>query len=376
MNPSMSASTVSFRRVSKAFGEVDVLVDFDLEVHAGEFLVLLGESGSGKSTALRILAGLETASSGAVFIGGRDVTLVAPKDRDVAMVFQSYALYPHMSVRHNIGYPLKVRGLGKPEIEKAVRHAAAQVQMEDLLDRLPKALSGGQRQRVALARALVRQPSVCLMDEPLSNLDAKLRARMRTELKQVQQSLGLTTLYVTHDQVEAMTLAHRVALLDQGVLQQLDTPERIYNEPANLFVAGFVGSPPMNLMAGALVDGEFRHAAFRLPLPCCAGTGDSVLGLRPEDCELAQGRAVPAGHCSFPAAIFAVELMGDHRLVTLQVGKDTVCVRADKHFNATGNTTVMFAPERAHVFDARTGQRRSSRLRLPTRSICTQTGLA
>ena len=228
---------VSFDKVQKSYGAVRVLEELNLQVQSGEFLVLLGASGSGKTTALRILSGLETATEGRVRIGDRDVTDVLPKYRDISMVFQSYALYPHKTVGENIGFPLKVRKVNPVEREVAVREAAAQVQLDQLLHRYPRELSGGQKQRVALARAIIRRPSVFLMDEPLSNLDAKLRGHMRAELKHMQQNLGITTIYVTHDQVEAMTLAHRVAILEKGVLQQLDTPAKIYNDPANLFVA-------------------------------------------------------------------------------------------------------------------------------------------
>ena len=256
--------TVRLDKVAKSFGTVKVLHDLDLDVAEGEFLVLLGASGSGKTTALRMIAGLETVTSGVITIAGRDVTNVLPKNRDVAMVFQSYALYPHKTVAENIGYPLKIRGLAQAERDAAVRDVAAQVQLGALLDRYPRQLSGGQRQRVALARAMVRRPKAFLMDEPLSNLDAKLRGHMRAELKHMQHSLGITTIYVTHDQVEAMTLAHRVALLEDGKLMQLDTPRTIYNDPANLFVAGFIGSPPMNMMRGALEDGSFVKQSVKI----------------------------------------------------------------------------------------------------------------
>ena len=243
--------TVRLDKVAKSFGPVKVLHELDLDVKDGEFLVLLGASGSGKTTALRMIAGLETTTSGTITIAGRDVTHILPKYRDVAMVFQSYALYPHKTVAENIGYPLKVRKLPKPEMEARIKDVADQVQLGPYLARYPRQLSGGQRQRVALARAMVRRPKVFLMDEPLSNLDAKLRGHMRAELKHMQHQQGVTTIYVTHDQVEAMTLAHRVALLEGGKLQQLDTPSKIYNDPANLFVAGFIGSPPMNIVHGS-----------------------------------------------------------------------------------------------------------------------------
>src|SRR5215203_2501346 len=249
--------TIVLDAISKSFGAVEVLRTLSLEVKTGEFLVLLGASGSGKTTALRMIAGLETVSSGRILIGGRNVTDVLPKNRDVAMVFQSYALYPHKTVFDNIAYPLAIRRLPRSEIEANVVDVARQVQLDKLLDRYPRQLSGGQRQRVALARAIVRRPAAFLMDEPLSNLDAKLRGHMRAELKHMQHTLGITTIYVTHDQIEAMTLAHRVALLERGVLQQLDTPEEIYNYPANLCVAQFIGSPPMNVIQGSLEGTHF-----------------------------------------------------------------------------------------------------------------------
>ena len=258
---------VTFNKIAKSFGPVRVLEELSLDVAPGEFLVLLGASGSGKTTALRILSGLETASSGNILIGDRDVTDVLPKYRDVSMVFQSYALYPHKTVAENIGFPLKVRKVPKDQQEAAIRDAAAQVQIDQLLDRYPRQLSGGQRQRVALARAMVRRPSVFLMDEPLSNLDAKLRGHMRAELKHMQSTLGTTTIYVTHDQIEAMTLAHRVAILERGVLQQLDTPAKIYNDPANLFVAQFIGSPPMNVVHGSLDGSTFQTRGGKVEVP-------------------------------------------------------------------------------------------------------------
>ena len=237
------ARRLSIEGLNKWFGSNHVVKDLSISVEPSEFLVLLGPSGCGKTTALRIIAGLETADSGEVLLGDTDVTNELPKYRDIAMVFQSYALYPHKTVAENIGFPLKVRGFKPDERAVAVRDAAAQVHMEDLLGRYPRQLSGGQRQRVALARAIVRRPSAFLMDEPLSNLDAKLRGYMRAELKHMQHELGVTTVYVTHDQVEAMTLAHRVAILDEGALQQIGTPREVYDNPANLFVAGFMGSP-------------------------------------------------------------------------------------------------------------------------------------
>ncbi|MES1151643.1 MAG: ATP-binding cassette domain-containing protein, partial [Dongia sp.] len=248
---------VTLRDIYKSFGEVEVVKGLTLEVADGEFVVLLGPSGCGKTTALRMVAGLESVTAGQISIGDRDVTHVLPKYRDVAMVFQSYALYPHMTVAENIGYPLKLRDTPKPERDARIGEAAGKVHLEDYLDRYPRQLSGGQRQRVALARAIVRRPSLFLMDEPLSNLDAKLRGYMRSELKRLQADLGVTTIYVTHDQIEAMTLAHRVAVMNKGVVQQIAPPRQIYDDPANLFVAGFIGSPAMNMIAGKMEGNTF-----------------------------------------------------------------------------------------------------------------------
>jgi multiple sugar transport system ATP-binding protein len=345
---------VRLQNIHKAFGPVEVVRGLDLEVADGEFLVLLGASGSGKTTALRMIAGLESVTSGHVLIGDRDVTEVLPKYRDVAMVFQSYALYPHMTVFANIAYPLTVRKSPKAEIEESVKDVARQVQLDTLLDRYPRQLSGGQRQRVALARAMIRRPAAFLMDEPLSNLDAKLRGYMRAELKHMQHNLGITTIYVTHDQVEAMTLAHRIALLDKGVLQQLGTPANIYNAPANLFVAGFIGSPPMNFIDGALIEGRFTAAGGSFATPSRASSSAAVAGVRPEDCRLTEpteGKLV--------GQIYTTELMGDHTLVTCRVGGATVIVKADKTFiRGDGDAIgVGFEESAVHLFAIASGDR-------------------
>jgi multiple sugar transport system ATP-binding protein len=345
---------VRLENIHKSFGAVEVVKGLDLEVEDGEFLVLLGASGSGKTTALRMIAGLEKVSSGSIRIGDRDVTNVLPKYRDVAMVFQSYALYPHMTVFANIAYPLTVRGQPKAEVAAAVKDVARQVQLDMLLDRYPRQLSGGQRQRVALARAMIRRPAAFLMDEPLSNLDAKLRGYMRAELKHMQHQLGITTLYVTHDQIEAMTLAHRVALLEKGVLQQLDTPANIYNTPANLFVAGFIGSPPMNVFEGELAAGRFSGPAGSFGTKTRASHPRAVAGVRPEDCKLTEpgaGRIV--------GEVYATELMGDHALVTCLVDGGTMTVKADKSFDRHDGARigVDFADASVHVFDKDSGDR-------------------
>jgi multiple sugar transport system ATP-binding protein len=345
---------VKFDKVQKSFGAVRVLEEFDLDVKPGEFLVLLGASGSGKTTALRILSGLETATEGRVLIGDRDVTHVLPKYRDISMVFQSYALYPHKTVAENIGFPLKVRKVNAAEMDVAIREAAAQVQLGELLHRYPRELSGGQRQRVALARAIIRRPSVFLMDEPLSNLDAKLRGHMRAELKHMQDQLGITTIYVTHDQIEAMTLADRVAILEKGVLQQLAPPAEIYNNPANLFVAQFIGSPPMNIIKGALDGANFMAHGARVPVPVSGRVDKAVLGVRPEDCSVK-----PAGQGTLQAEVYTNELIGDHTLVTAKIGDDTVTIKAPKDFVArTGDRIgVGLTRESLFVFDESNGSR-------------------
>lgn len=346
--------TVELEKVAKSFGPVKVLHELDLGTKTGEFLVLLGASGSGKTTALRMIAGLETVSSGRILIAGRDVTNVLPKNRDVAMVFQSYALYPHKTVFENIGYPLKIRGLGKSELRQQVTEVADQVQLGAYLDRYPRQLSGGQRQRVALARAMVRRPVAFLMDEPLSNLDAKLRGHMRAELKHMQHELGITTIYVTHDQVEAMTLAHRIALLEGGKLQQLDTPAKIYNDPANLFVAQFIGSPPMNVVKGELTQGIFKVRDREVKTRLKQSRRRAALGVRPEDCSITDGV-----NGKLRANIYATELIGDHVLVTAKFGDDMLTIKAAKDFSAATGAAigVDFPEDRLFLFDADDGTR-------------------
>jgi multiple sugar transport system ATP-binding protein len=279
-------ASIHFEDVGKTFPEGSVaLEDFDLDVEDGEFMVLVGPSGSGKSTALRIVAGLEDATSGTIRIGDRVVNDIEPKDRDIAMVFQSYALYPHMSVEDNMGFPLRMRGENRPAIRDEVGHAAARLGIDKLLGRRPRQLSGGQRQRVALGRAIVRDPQAFLMDEPLSNLDAKLRVEMRAYVAQLHQRLAKTVLYVTHDQVEAMTMGDRVAILRDGRLEQVDAPQVLYDRPATLFVGSFIGSPAMNLLRGRVVEGGLMQlGSSRLSLPAGRAElrGDVVVGIRPE----------------------------------------------------------------------------------------------
>ncbi len=352
------ARGLSIRGLNKWFGSNHVVKDLSIDVEPGEFLVLLGPSGCGKTTGLRIIAGLEVADSGQVLLGETDVTQILPKYRDVAMVFQSYALYPHKTVAENIGFPLKVRKVPPDARDAAVRDAAAQVHMEELLERYPRQLSGGQRQRVALARAIIRRPSAFLMDEPLSNLDAKLRGYMRAELKHMQHRLGVTTVYVTHDQVEAMTLAHRVAIMDHGVLQQIGTPRDVYDNPANSFVAGFMGSPPMNFLKGRIEGSRFESHGVSLPVSAGEGTalkgGDAVMGFRPEDAQI-----VDPGLGLFDATVFAAELTGDVTLVTINVGKESLSVKMPKEYDVDFDSTVAvrLPLDRGFLFDAASGER-------------------
>ncbi|TDD11275.1 sn-glycerol-3-phosphate ABC transporter ATP-binding protein UgpC, partial [Kribbella turkmenica] len=287
-------ATVSFKGASRVYPGTDTpAVDqLDLDIQDGEFMVLVGPSGSGKSTALRMLAGLEEVNEGSIYIGDRDVTHRPPKERDIAMVFQNYALYPHMTVADNMGFALKMQGIHKDERAQRVQEAAKLLGLEEYLDRKPKALSGGQRQRVAMGRAIVRDPQVFLMDEPLSNLDAKLRVQTRTQIAELQHRLGVTTVYVTHDQVEAMTMGDRVAVLKDGVLQQVDTPLNLYDRPKNKFVAGFIGSPAMNLIEAEITDGGAKIGDYVVPIDrtLLAKAGDDTtltLGIRPEAFHLA-----------------------------------------------------------------------------------------
>ncbi|SVB80166.1 uncharacterized protein METZ01_LOCUS233020 [marine metagenome] len=348
------ASRLSVNNLNKFYGTVQAVKDFSITVEPGEFLVLLGPSGCGKTTALRMMAGLEATSSGKIIISEEDVTNLQPKFRDIAMVFQSYALYPHKTVAENIGFPFKVRGIKGKERDNAVKEAASQVRMEHLLDRYPKQLSGGERQRVALARAIVRRPAVFLMDEPLSNLDAKLRIYMRAELKRMQHELGVTTVYVTHDQVEAMTLAHRVAIMNHGVLHQIGSPREVYDKPSNLFVAGFMGSPPMNLISGVISNEVLETQHTKILLNGKDMKGDVVLGFRPENAEI-----VDKGNGQFDARVYTTELAGDHSLVTLMLGEISLTVKMSTEFEAEYDSIVgvQFQHQKSFLFDQKSGLR-------------------
>ena len=346
-------ASVTLERVTKRWGDVIAVNDVSLKVEDDEFMVLLGPSGCGKTTTMRMIAGLEEPTDGEIYIGEKLVNDELPKDRDVAMVFQNYGLYPHMSVYENIRYPLKVRKVPKEKHEELVRRAAEKVELGHLLNRRPRELSGGQRQRVALSRAIVRTPTVFLMDEPLSNLDAKLRVNMRAELKHLQHELRITTIYVTHDQIEAMTLADRVAVMDHGIISQLDPPEKIYNDPDNLFVAGFIGSPSMNLVEGELKEGTFSHSNFSLKV----GRGDCdqiALGVRPEDLELTSPEK---GVCS--GKVYSFELTGESTLVTIQLDQHRMTVRGSKDYRVEIDETVGVGidPAKCYLFDSGTRQR-------------------
>jgi multiple sugar transport system ATP-binding protein len=356
--------------VSKRFDDVAAVDALTLDVADEEFLVLLGPSGCGKSTALRMIAGLEDPTSGTITIGERVVNDVEAKDRDIAMVFQSYALYPHMTVRKNIEFPLRSRKVPSSERATLVQEAAESLDLAELLERKPSQLSGGQRQRVALARAIVRRPQVFLMDEPLSNLDAKLRVQTRAELVELQRRLAATVIYVTHDQVEAMTMGHRIAVLDHGVLQQVGAPQAVYAKPANLFVARFIGSPPMNTVTGRIdrVDGALtaQLPGGGVPVPAelakaidAAGADEVVIGVRPEALRLAD--STTAGTEGIPATVSVVESLGHERHVVCRLAdQQLVIVRQDAHEAAPteGSTTFLRADaDGLHVFDAESGDR-------------------
>jgi multiple sugar transport system ATP-binding protein len=337
---------IKFQNVNKKFGELSVVNDLSLEIGDGEFVVLLGPSGCGKTTTLRMLAGLESVTSGDIFINGERINDIPTQQRDLAMVFQSYALYPHMSIAENIAYPLRVRKLDRGERQNRVLRVAKMLEIEALLDRQPRHLSGGERQRVALARAIVREPRAYLMDEPLSNLDARLRVQMRGELKRLQHQLGTTTIYVTHDQAEAMTLASRVAVMKKGELQQFDTPLNIYNHPANRFVAEFVGSPSMNFIEGRIERGMFVSDAIKFPVD---RTDEEVsLGIRPEHVHV----FTEAQDASVPAKVYVTELMGNETFVFLSIGAQKLIARAAADFRAEEESTVWVKveSEKAHFF--------------------------
>ncbi|MCU0907942.1 MAG: sn-glycerol-3-phosphate ABC transporter ATP-binding protein UgpC [Rhodobacteraceae bacterium] len=346
---------VTLNRVVKRYGEAQVIHGVDLEVADGEFCVFVGPSGCGKSTLLRMVAGLEETSAGSIRIGARDVTQLDPSDRGVAMVFQTYALYPHMTVAENMGFGLKMTGHPKAEISAKVAEAARILKLQPLLDRKPKALSGGQRQRVAIGRAIVRGPEVFLFDEPLSNLDAELRVEMRVEIARLHKEIGATMIYVTHDQVEAMTLADKIVVLRAGRIEQVGAPLDLYRDPDNRFVAGFIGSPSMNFLAGKVVSGGVEVPALKSVVPVtarlpAAGT-PVVLGLRPEHLSVAAGDGL---------ALDMTEALGgvSYAYLTAPTGERLIVEeRGDHRSSAGGRAGVTFDPGRAYLFDAKTEAR-------------------
>ena len=359
---------VVFDHVSKMFDSVTAVNDLNLDIADGEFLVLVGPSGCGKSTALRCLAGLEEISAGRIFIGDRDVTYFDPKDRDIAMVFQNYALYPHMSVRDNMAFGLKLRSTPKDVVAARVNEAAQILGIDQLLDRKPRALSGGQRQRVALGRAIVREPQCFLMDEPLSNLDAKLRVQTRAEIIKLQKRLGTTTIYVTHDQTEAMTMGDRIAVMNEGKLQQLDTPQRLYDNPANRFVATFIGSPSMNVFPSQVVsvDGEVSVVAdgFRVSLPPERAEGlrpyigkEVLFGIRPEHMQVREFAETVHDGNTVNLMVELVEPLGSETLIHLAgPGGETIVSRADPRTRARRGEEVEIVVDtsQVHAFDPET----------------------
>ncbi len=358
-------ASVTFEKAQRWYPGADkpAVPGIDLEINDGEFMVLVGPSGCGKSTTLRMLAGLEEVNSGKIFIGDREITHMPPKDRDIAMVFQNYALYPHMSVADNMGFALKMAKVPADERQKRVEEAAKILGLTEYLERKPKALSGGQRQRVAMGRAIVRSPQVFCMDEPLSNLDAKMRVQTRTDIAKLQSDLGVTTVYVTHDQVEAMTMGDRVAVMKDGILQQVDSPLTLYNRPNNLFVAGFIGSPQMNLMEAVADNGKASIGGYSVPVDPAAAKkmqGNITVGVRPED-----WRLVESGEGGFPIKVTVVEELGADSFVygtsDIEGVPSTVIVRTDaKHHTTKGETIhVTTDPAHVHVFDTESGERLS-----------------
>ena len=359
-------ASVTFEDAQRIYPGTDrpAVDQLNLEIEDGEFMVLVGPSGCGKSTSLRMLAGLEEIDEGRILIGDRDVTDLRPKDRDIAMVFQNYALYPHMSVAENMAFSLKLAGFGRQERVSRVAQAAKLLGLDEYLERKPKALSGGQRQRVAMGRAIVRQPAVFCMDEPLSNLDAKLRVSTRTQIAALQQRLGITTVYVTHDQVEAMTMGDRVAVMKDGILQQVDTPLAIYDRPANLFVAGFIGSPAMNLLEAVPVEDGARLGGYVLPIDRTAlarSTGRITVGVRPE-----AWRLVSASEGGLPVDVSVVEELGAesylYGMSDVEGTPAEIVVRLPTRGAVEKGTTVHVTtdPHSVHVFDTGTGERLSA----------------
>lgn len=337
-------ASIELKNVVKSFGSFFGVQDVTLDIADEEFLVLLGPSGCGKTTTMRMIAGLEQPTGGEIRIGGNVMNEVDARDRDVAMVFQGYALYPNMSIYENIRFPLRMRRIPKDKHDSLVRRAADMVELGSFLERKPGALSGGQRQRAALARAIVRQPQVFLMDEPLSNLDAKLRASMRVQIKHMQRDLKVTTVYVTHDQIEAMTLADRIVIMNKGIIQQIGTPDEIYSNPANTFVAGFIGSPPMNLVSGLAQGGTFTASGVKVACPANL-SGQVTLGFRPEDCLI--------GGENLQGIVYGVEPTGDITYLSVRTSEKTFEIKTGRDFRAKIDSAVSigFDPSRLYYFD-------------------------
>jgi multiple sugar transport system ATP-binding protein len=353
-------ATVEFRKLVKRYGTLEVVRGIDLSIGDGEFIVLVGPSGCGKSTTLRMLAGLEDISDGEILIGARKVNEIEPRDRDIAMVFQDYALYPHMSVYDNMAFSLLYRKIPRKQIDARVREAAEVLGLTPYLSRRPKQLSGGQRQRVAMGRAIVRKPQVFLFDEPLSNLDAKLRGTMRVEMKKLHQRLGVTTVFVTHDQIEAMTLADRVVVMNGGHIEQIGTPDEVYHTPASLFVAGFIGAPTMNLLP-AQVEGTNSlrlGESQKIRVRTVGSGGDNVaFGIRPEDVDIASGE-LPIGWVDLPATVEVVEPLGSDTLVFTSLFGTSMTARVRPGNRPTPGSQIKLRinPDRAHIFDVATGR--------------------
>ncbi len=352
---------VRLEKVTKRFGEVQTLREIDLEIADGSFTVLVGPSGCGKTTTLRLVAGLETVTSGRIMIGERDVTALEPRDRNVAMVFQNYALYPHMTVYDNIAFGLRAKKMEEGEIRRRIADVAAMLGLGELLARRPGELSGGQQQRVAIGRAIVREPNLFLFDEPLSNLDAKLRIGMRTELLKLHRELRTTTIYVTHDQEEAMTMGDRIVVMEGGEIRQTGTPREIYFRPANLMVAQFVGSPPMNIFEGRIEDGAFEGGGLRLPLAGTRATGRILLGVRPEDIHLAGTLEPERASAPFSARVEVIELLGARAIVTVAIGHSEIKAVLDERqletLSENAEASLVLDLRRLHLFDAESGER-------------------
>ncbi len=350
-------SKVVLKDIKKSYDNKKIIINgVNLDIEDKEFLVLVGASGCGKSTILRMIAGLEEISGGELYIGDKKVNNVHPKDRDIAFVFQSYALYPHMTVYENIAFGLKMRKVKKAEIDRKVKEAAKILDLEELLDRKPKQLSGGQRQRVALGRAIVRNPKVFLMDEPLSNLDAKLRVQMRAEIKKLHEKLQTTFIYVTHDQTEALTMGDRIVVLDKGVIQQVDTPENIYNNPANMFVAGFIGSPQINFVTCPILNNTLVFGDMKLELPrevmeILSNNKKVVIGIRPED------MINPEGNIKMGVSVDMTELLGSEKIAYFNIGDSKCCAKLPAKYDLDSNLILNIDSKKMFFFNEKTGER-------------------